>query len=112
MPTLHIEHPVADFGLWKEAFDRFADLRTRAGVRGHRIQRPIDDPRYVVIDLDFGTTAEADAFIDILRTRIWPSRDNAPALAGTPQTRILETVVDRYHLDVGATIGPQTEPPW
>lgn len=94
MPTLHIEHEIVDFDLWKAAFDRFTDLRTHAGVRAHRIQQPIDDPHYVLVDLEFGTTAEADAFADILHSKIWPSRDNAPALAGTPRTRILETLVD------------------
>jgi len=90
MTTLHIEHPVTDFGTWKAAFDRFAAARERSGVRGHRIMRPVDDARYVVIDLDFQTVGEAEEFLDFLRTRIWNSPQNAPALAGTPQTRILE----------------------
>jgi len=90
MTTLHIEHPVTDFGTWKAAFDRFAAARERSGVRGHRILRPVDDARYVVVDLDFQTVGEAEEFLDFLRTRIWNSPQNAPALAGTPQTRILE----------------------
>lgn len=92
MPTLHIEHPIVDFDLWSAAFDRFAEMRERSGVRGHRVQRPVDDPHYVVIDLDFGTTAEAEKFLELLQTKVWPSKENAPALAGTPQTRILEPV--------------------
>ena len=27
MATLHIEHPVTDFGTWQAAFDRFAQVR-------------------------------------------------------------------------------------
>jgi hypothetical protein len=92
MPTLHIEHAIADFEIWAAAFDRFAEMRTRSGVLGHRIQRPVDDPRYVVIDLDFGTTGEAERFLEFLRQEVWSSPENAPALAGTPQTRILESV--------------------
>lgn len=92
MATLHIEHPITDFDLWKTAFDRFAEARRRAGVRGHRIQRPADDPRYVVIDLDFDTPGEAERFLDFLRTQVWSSPNSAPALAGLPQTRILELV--------------------
>lgn len=99
MPTLHIEHEIVELDLWKAAFDRFADLRTHAGVRAHRIQQPIDDPHYVVVDLEFGTTAEAHAFADTLRSRIWPSRNNAPALAGTPRTRILVTIVEEGPID-------------
>jgi hypothetical protein len=95
MATLHIEHAITDFDIWKGAFDRFADMRQQSGVRHHRIQRPIEDPRYVVIDLDFGTTGEAQTFLDFLQTRVWSSADNAPALAGTPQTRILDMVEER-----------------
>jgi hypothetical protein len=89
MTTLHIEHPITDFATWKAAFDRFAPAREASGVLHHCIQRPIDDPRYVVIDLDFDTDAEAEAFLQILQTRVWSSPDNSPALAGTPQTKIL-----------------------
>lgn len=90
MATLHIEHPVTDFGTWKAAFDRFAEVRERSGVRGHRIQRPVDDARYVVIDLDFPTAGQAQKFLDFLQTKVWNSPENAPALAGTPQARILQ----------------------
>jgi len=92
--TLHIEHAIVDFDLWKVAFDRFAETRARAGVRRHRVRRPVDDPRYVVIDLDFGTAAEAESFLAFLREKVWSSPVNAPALAGAPVTRILEPVAD------------------
>jgi len=92
MHTLHIEHAVSSFSEWKSAFDRFANLRGQAGVRSHSIRRPLDDDHYVVIDLDFDTSEDAQAFLDILRERIWSSSQNAPALVGTPRTRILETV--------------------
>ena len=92
MATLHIEHPVTDFGTWQTAFDRFAQVREESGVCGHRILRPVDDAHYVVIDLDFPTTAQAERFLGFLRTKVWTSADNAPALAGTPQTKILEAV--------------------
>ncbi len=90
MATLHIEHPVTDFGTWKAAFDRFAAVRERSGVRGHRIQCPVDDPHFVVIDLDFKTVGLAQEFLDFLRAKVWTSTENAPALAGTPRTRILQ----------------------
>lgn len=90
MTTLHIEHAIVDFDLWNAAFDRFAESRVRAGVRAERVQRPVDDPQYVVIDLDFDTVGEAEKFLGFLKHKVWPSRDNAPALAGTPQTKILE----------------------
>jgi hypothetical protein len=95
MPTLHIEHAIVDFDLWRAAFDRFAEFRKQSGVLRHRIQRPVDDPQYVVIDLDFDTTDEAEAFVQFLREKVWPSPENAPALAGTPQTKILEPAANQ-----------------
>jgi hypothetical protein len=90
MPTLHIEHPIADFDLWYAAFGRFAEARQRAGVRDYRVQRPVDEPNYVVIDLDFDTTDQARGFLEFLRNKVWASPENAPALIGAPQTKILE----------------------
>ena len=92
MPTLHIEHPITDVGTWTAAFDRFADVRRAAGVRSERVQHPVGDPTYVVIDLDFDTADEAETFRDFLRTQIWAVPENAPALAGAPQTMVLEPV--------------------
>jgi hypothetical protein len=91
MPTLHIEHPITDFDTWSAAFNGVADVRRQAGVRAQRVQRPVDDPNYVVVDLDFDTTEEAEAFLRFLNDRIWGIRENSPALAGTPETMILET---------------------
>jgi hypothetical protein len=88
--TLHIEHAVTNFDAWSTAFGRFAGLRQQSGVRQQRVQRPVDDPTYVVIDLDFDTTSQAESFLRFLQANVWPSADNAPALIGTPQTRILE----------------------
>ena len=92
MTTLHIEHAITDYGTWKAAFDRFAAARAQAGVRGHRILRPVDDPAYIVIDLDFATEPEATAFLGFLRGQVWASAQTAPALVGSPQTRILDTL--------------------
>lgn len=92
MPTLHIEHAISDFAVWTAAFDRFAEVRQNAGVRDQRVRRPIDDDHYVVIDLDFDTTEEATALLELLRTRVWASPAASPALVGSANARILETV--------------------
>jgi hypothetical protein len=92
MRTLHIEHPITDLETWVAAFNRFADARRGAGVRAERVQRPIDNPSYVVIDLDFDTTEEAGAFLGFLENQVWKTRANSPGLAGTPETKILEPV--------------------
>jgi hypothetical protein len=95
MTTLHIEHAITDYGVWKSAFDRFAETRRQAGVKHHRIHRPADDPAYIVVDLDFGTAEEAGAFLEFLVDKIWSSPRSAPALAGAPQTRILDLCEER-----------------
>jgi hypothetical protein len=92
MTTLHIEHPVTDLAVWRAAFDRFAERRRQGGVYAERIQRPTDDDHYVVVDLDFPTREQAERFLSFLESTVWASRDASPALAGAPQTRILEPV--------------------
>jgi hypothetical protein len=47
-------------------------------------------PNYIIIDLDFTTTEEARRFLAFLNKNVWPSTDDAPALAGTPQTKLLQ----------------------
>ena len=54
------------------------------------MQQPVDDPNYVVIDLDFDTADEASRFLGFLQAKVWSSASNAPALVGTPRTRILQ----------------------
>ena len=59
---------------------------------GERVQHPVGDDRYVVVDLDFSTHEQAQRFLHFLETTVWASRDTSPALAGTPRTRILEPI--------------------
>lgn len=92
MPTLHIEHAITDLETWLAAFDAFADARRQAGVRDERVQQPIDDPRYIVVDLEFGNVDEATAFLRFLKDNVWKVPENAPALAGAPETMILESI--------------------
>jgi hypothetical protein len=73
-------------------------MRRQSGVKHHRIHRPLDDLAYIVVNLDFGTAEEAGAFLEFLRAKVWSSPQSAPALAGTPQTRILDLCEER-HLD-------------
>jgi len=68
MVTLHIEHEISDFGVWQRAFASFAGHRRQAGVRAERVGRPVDDERYVMIGLDFDTSAEAGRFLDFLNS--------------------------------------------
>ena len=91
MTTLRLEHAITDFDRWKAAFDRDPIDRAGSGVRAHRIYRPVDDPAYVVVELDLGSVAEAEALHGLLE-QLWRSREAAPALAGRPQVRIVQAV--------------------
>ncbi len=93
MATLHIEHPISDLKTWLTAFGRFAEARQRGGVRAHRIYQPVDDDKYILIDLDFDSIEEAEGFKRSLELNVWSSREASPGLAGTPQARVLKRVV-------------------
>jgi hypothetical protein len=90
MVTLHIEHPITDYRIWRAAFDGFAQRRTAGGVRAARIAQPVDDEHFIVIDLDFDTSGEAARFLAFLQNTVWASAASAPALAGAPRTSILQ----------------------
>lgn len=89
MATLRIEHAIHDYGTWQKAFDSFAGARAKAGVRGVAIRQPVDDPQYLMLDLEFDTPERAEAFAAFLHQHVWSSPGSSPALAGAPQTRIL-----------------------
>jgi len=90
MPTLLIEHSISDFDLWHDAFMRFAARRKEGGVIGERIMQPVDDPHYVLIDLDFVTLEAARDFRQFLETQVWSTPANSPALVGSPRARLAE----------------------
>jgi hypothetical protein len=92
--TLRIEHAIHDYAQWKAAFDGFARVRREAGVRRQVIRRPVDDPLYLMLDLEFDDQAAAAGFAAFLEERVWSSPDSAPALAGVPRTRILSVQDD------------------
>ncbi len=96
MTILHIEHPIRDFGTWKKAFESDPVGRERSGVRRYQILRPIDDPNYVMIDLEFDNPRAAEALLAALR-ELWQSPAAMSALAGSPQTRIVEEVENKEY---------------
>jgi hypothetical protein len=89
VPVLRIEHPVLDYDAWKQAFDRDPAGREQAGVRRYQVFRGMEDPNYVLIDLEFDTATEAQAMFASLQ-QIWEG------VSGTeisdPHGRIVETV--------------------
>lgn len=86
---LHIEHPVLDYQAWKAAFDSDPIDRAASGVRRYQIQRAIDDPNYVLIDLEFDTHGQAQAVLAAMRV-VWERV--AGTVIADPQARIVEPV--------------------
>lgn len=89
MVMLRIEHPVPNYAAWKQAFDSDPVGRKRSGVRRHQILRSLDDPNYVMIDLEFNTRAEADALLAAMR-EVWGRVQGTIMM--NPQARIVEAV--------------------
>ena len=89
MTSLHITHTVRDFDEWLTAFNEFADFRAQGGVTALTVRRGVDDPAFVVVDLELDTAAQAQALLEQLQTQVWPS---SPHLTGQSVARILESV--------------------
>jgi len=91
MPAvLYIEHAVRDFEAWKRAFDSDPVDRAGNGVRRHRVLRAADDPNFVVIELEFDSAAEADAFAEKL-LGLWGRVTDELGLVGR-NLRVLDSV--------------------
>jgi hypothetical protein len=89
MTILQIEHEISDFETWKAAFDRDPLERKASGVRRYRVLRPVDDPRYIKVDLEFDSSGDAESFLAKLEA-MWKSGTAAPALRGDPRVRLVE----------------------
>ena len=89
MPVVRIEHSVPDFEKWKQAFDRDPADRKGSGVRRYQILRLQNEPNYVMIDLEFDNTAEAEAFVQKME-RIWGGP--AKGIMLNPRARIADFI--------------------
>ena len=93
MHIVQIEHPVPDFDAWKQAFDGDPLGREKSGVRSYRISRPVDDPNYVVGDLEFDNLSAAEAFAAALRD-LWGRID---VIGANPRARVVEVVESKKY---------------
>lgn len=89
MYILRIEHPVPNYEGWKKAFDSDPVGREKSGVRRYQILRPVDDPNYVMIDLEFDTAEQAEALLAAMRV-VWGRVEGTIIM--NPQSRIVEAV--------------------
>ena len=89
MVILQIEHKVPNFDGWKKAFESDPINRKKSGVLRCSILRPIDDPNYVIIDLEFDNLKDAENTLSALRN-LW--KDVEGKVMMNPQTRILDVI--------------------
>ncbi len=94
MPIVQIEHPVPNFDAWKKAFDSDPVGRERSGVRRYQVLRPIDNPNYAMIDLEFDSSSKAEAFLDAMR-EVW--RRVEGTIMESPRVRIVEVVESKEY---------------
>ena len=87
MVMLRIEHPVPNFEGWKQAFDSDPVGREKSGVRRYQILRAIDDPNFVLIDLEFDTVQQAEALLAAMRV-VWGRVEGT--IMTNPKARIVE----------------------
>ncbi len=87
MYMLRIEHPVPNFEGWKQAFDSDPVGREKSGVRRYQILRAVDDPNYVLIDLEFDTVQQAEALLAAMRV-VWGRVEGT--VMTNPKARIVE----------------------
>jgi hypothetical protein len=94
MFVLRIEHPIFAYDGWKAAFDSDPVGREKSGVRRYQVLRPIDDDKYVMIDLEFDTVGEAEALLEAMRA-VW-SRVEGTIMMNA-KTRIVEVAESKEY---------------
>ncbi len=89
MPTLRIEHEVPDFTGWKRAFDSDPADRKGSGVRRYQVSRSVENPNFVMIDLEFDNQKDAEGLLAKMR-QVWNGEGRN--VMRNPQARIVDTV--------------------
>jgi quinol monooxygenase YgiN len=82
-----VRHKVSDYNRWKETFDSHLNTRKRAGELGFRLFHATDDPRDIVVLLDWQTVDEARKFMDSDELR---SAMTKAGVVGSPEIQYLE----------------------
>ena len=103
MTTLHIENTLHDYDSWKTNFDKFDRVRAENGVRSYRIRRRADDPREIMIDLEFDDRGAAEAFRGVL-AEIFASPRAQELLVAHSEPQVLEVMEDRVLTADGAPL--------
>ena len=89
MIVLQIEHPVPNFNSWKKTFDSDPVNRKESGVRRYRVSKLIDNPNYVIVELEFDNLENAEALLEALK-KLWNNVEGKIMM--NPQSRIIEEI--------------------
>ena len=89
MQTLRIEHEVPSYDGWKKAFDSDPINRKQSGVKSYRIFKPADNPKSVVVELDFEDPEQLNSTLQALQN-LWNKVQGTVMV--NPKTNILELV--------------------
>jgi hypothetical protein len=89
MIIVQIEHEVLNFEGWKKAFESDPINRKKAGVSHYRIFQRVDNPNFVVIDLEFDDLTRAQNTVTALKN-LWERVDGK--IMVNPQVRMLNLV--------------------
>ena len=79
--TAVIQHHVADYEVWRKAYDGFGDVQKAGGVTRQSVYRSTDDPNNVLVMHGFATTADAEKFLAGAELR---DGKKQPAVLGQP----------------------------
>ena len=82
-----IRHKVADYSRWKEVFDAHFGARKHAGETGCQLFHNMDDPRDIVLLLDWQSVDEARKFMTSPDLR---QRMQEAGVQGNPEIHYLE----------------------
>jgi len=63
MVRVFVRHPVAEFEVWKQAYDAFDAERQGMGVLDQAAHQALDNPNEVTIWHDFASVDAAQAFL-------------------------------------------------
>jgi len=89
MAILRIQHAVPSFENWKRAFDSDPMDRKSSGVRAYHVFRSVEDPNFVMIDLELDTVADAERMLGRLR-QLWAGPGGS--VMRNPEARIVERI--------------------
>ena len=89
MVILRIEHKVLSYDGWKVAFDNDPIGRKKMGVKRYRIFRPVEEPTYVIIDLEFDSLEEAKVVHAALQ-KMWTKVEGTIMIG--PKSSLLDVV--------------------